>query len=458
MASRPPVGIPSNQTIRRDSPCVVSLMAISTIDNGRRRRQSSSAALGLPERELDRILTGGLIRSVYQPLVDLDRGGIVAYESLARGPVGSILESPTALFETALTAGREVELDWACRVAAVDGAMRAGLPSSIALFVNVEPSSLGRPMPAAHRAAIERARDKLHIVLEITERALASRPAELLATIETIRAMGWAIALDDVGAEDVSAAFMPLLRPDVIKLDLGLIQGGSSARAAAQLSAVIAEAERTGAIILAEGIETEKHERTARALGATIGQGWLFGRPAALPDRFGLPAEPLGSLRLPGTTISATPVEAVFPGRRPRIATKSDLVGFSRHLERWAHAVPGGAVVLAALQDARFLTPATQRQFAELAVSSPLVALLGLGLAAEPMPGVRGATLTADDPLCGQWHVIVLGPHFAGALIARELGDTGPDMDRRFEYLITFDREAVIRAARSLMVRIVPTA
>ena len=81
-----------------------------------------------------------------------------------------------------------------------------------------------------------------------------------------------------------------------------------------------------------------------------------------------------------------------------------------------------------------------------------------MGLSAEPVPGVRGATLPLDDPLRGQWHVVVLGPHFAGALVARELGDTGPDMDRRFEYLITFDREAVIHAARSLMIRIVPIA
>jgi EAL domain-containing protein (putative c-di-GMP-specific phosphodiesterase class I) len=431
-------------------------MTVSVIAKGPRRHHHSATKGALPERELDRILRLGLVRSVYQPLVDLGGGGIVAYEALARGPAGSILESPVMLFETALAAGREVELDWACRAAAVNGAIRAGLPGSIALFVNVEPSSLGHPIPAEHRDTFERAGERLRIVLEITERALASRPAELLAAVETIRGTGWAIALDDVGAEDASAAFMPLLRPDIIKLDLGLIQGASSARAAAQLSAVIAEAERTGAIVLAEGIETEAHERTARALGATIGQGWRFGRPAALPDRFALPATSLGSLRLPETAISPTPIEAIFPGRQPRIATKSDLLGFSRHLERWADAVPGGAVVLAALQDARFLTPATERQYRGLAASSPLVALFGLGLSAEPVPGVRGATLAPDDALRGQWHVVVLGPHFAGALVARELGDSGPDMDRRFEYLITFDREAVIRAARSLMVRIAP--
>ncbi len=408
------------------------------------------------EVELDRILEHRLIRSVYQPLVDLDVGGVIAYEALARGPAGSILESPIALFETALATGREVALDWACRLAAVDGAIEAALPPSIALFINVEPASLGRPVPADIQRDFERARQKLRVVLEITERALASRPAELLAMIESVRAMDWAIALDDVGAEDVSAAFMPLLRPDVIKLDLGLIQGRSTARVAAQLSAVMAEAERTGALVLAEGVETEQHERTARALGATIGQGWRFGRPGALPLQFEEPVEPLRSLRLPEVTPSLTPIEAVFPGHRPRVAAKSELLGFSRHLERWADAVPDGAVVFACLQDARYLTAATARQYARLAVGSPLVVMFGVGLTSEPVPGVRGTTLAEDDPLRGHWHVVVLGPHFAGALVARDLGDTGPDLDRRFEYVITFDREAVIRAARSLMVRILP--
>ncbi len=250
---------------------------------------------------------------------------------------------------------------------------------------------------------------------------------------------------------------MPLLRPDIIKLDLGLIQGRSSARAAAQMSAVMAEAERTGAIVLAEGIETAAHERTARTLGASIGQGWRFGRPSTLPDRFEVPGEPLSSLRLHDIPPAASPVDAVFPGRRPRIATKTELLGFSRHFERWADVIPDGVIVLAALQDARHLTPATSARYAQLAVGSPFVALFGAGLSAEPVPGVRGATLRDGDPLLGDWHVVVLGPHFAGALVARDLGDEVADMDRRFEYVITFDREAVIQAARSLMVRVAST-
>ncbi len=72
---------------------------------------------------------------------------------------------------------------------------------------------------------------------------------------------------------------MPLLRPDVIKLDLRLVQRQPDAEIAEIVNAVNTQAERTGAIVLAEGIETDEHLATARALGATLGQGWLFGRP-----------------------------------------------------------------------------------------------------------------------------------------------------------------------------------
>jgi hypothetical protein len=49
----------------------------------------------------------------------------------------------------------------------------------------------------------------------------------------------------------------------------------------------------------------------------------------------------------------------------------------------------------------------------------------------------------------------VIGPHFAGAFVARDLGDDGPDRDRRFDFFVTYERELVVAAARTLMARIV---
>ena len=82
------------------------------------------------------------------------------------------------------------------------------------------------------------------------------RPAELLSTAGGIRDAGWGIALDDVGAEPASLALMPFLDPDVIKLDLRLIQDSPTEALAEVINAVNAEAERSHLTILSEGIET----------------------------------------------------------------------------------------------------------------------------------------------------------------------------------------------------------
>jgi DICT domain-containing protein len=82
------------------------------------------------------------------------------------------------------------------------------------------------------------------------------------------------------------------------------------------------------------------------------------------------------------------------------------------------------------------------------------VGAFGVGMEHEPATGVRGATLGENEALAGEWDVVVVGPHTAAALIARDLGDTGPDRERRFAHTLVEDRELVLQAARSLMLRI----
>ena len=167
-------------------------------------------------------VTTGL-RSVYQPIVDLRNGSVVAYEALVRGPDGGEFEQPDPLFAAAREQGFTAELDWACRAAAFDGALAAGLSAPSTLFVNVEPDAVDAPCPPQFLNTMVRAREGVRAVFEVTERALANKPAELLRVVEEIRAQGWGIALDDVGADWRSLALMPFIRPDVIKLDMHLV-------------------------------------------------------------------------------------------------------------------------------------------------------------------------------------------------------------------------------------------
>ena len=419
---------------------------------------SSSAAPAVLAGALPQLLRRGGVRSLYQPIVDLDSGLPVAYEALARGPRDSPLESPAALFGAADALGIVSELDRACRSAAIEGALAARLQPPHALFVNIEPGAvLGDDAPLSHEDDLLTGR--LRVVVELTERALTDRPAEVLAAVAWLRERGCGIALDDVGIDARSLALMPFLAPDVIKLDMSLIQArGASPAEARVLNAVAAEAERSGAVLLAEGIETEAHLARARALGATLGQGWLFGRPGPLPADAPAPAADCLPMRSHEPLPTGTPFELIADLRRVRRGDKRLLLALSRQLEAEASVLGGEAVVLATFQDAKFFTPRSRERYETLARSAALVGALGLGMGVNPAPGVRGAGLLKDEALLGEWDVAVIGPHFAGAFVARDLGDTGADGDRRFEFFVTYERELVVRAARALMTRIVPAA
>ncbi len=397
------------------------------------------------------IIEAGLLRTVYQPVVDLDSQRTFGFEALTRGPAGSAFEMPDRLFGTARRNGLLAQLDTACRRNAISDAGLAGLRRPSALFVNCEPETLDH-------AALDTAAVDFDVVLELTERELTARPTELFRIIERARRAGWLLALDDVGADPMSLALIPLVRPDIVKLDLRLIQQRPSADIAAILNAVHADAERRGTQILAEGIETAEHLQTARAFGATLGQGWLLGRPAPLPPAVRIPPprdRPAAARESSAQAITpSSPFETVAGHRSPRLARKPLLIEVSKHLEQQAQQFGASTVVLSALQHNRFFTPDTRRRYARLAEEAAFVGLLAEDMPAQPLPGIRGALLDATDPVIGEWDIAVVGPHFAACLVARDLGDTGPDHERRFEFVLSHDRELAVDVAISLMRRL----
>lgn len=401
------------------------------------------------------LIASGQLRARYQPIVELERQTPVAYEALARGPARSPLETPAALFGEAERTGLVAELDLACREAALEGALRAGLAPPHLLFVNAEPSTLGRGGLFGGRA--ERRLGDLGVVVEFTERALTARPAEVLSAVRWLRERGCGIALDDVGADERSLALMPFLAPDVIKLDMRIVHERQlSVGSARVVNAVGAEAERSGSVVLAEGIETEEHLHRARSMGAVLGQGWLFGRPGPLPATTEQPARKHVELRPAADSSASSPFALIADARDLRRGDKRLLLALSRQLEAEAFGLGGEVVIMAAFQDAAFFTAQTRERYERLADRAALVGALGGGMSAEPAPGVRGASFEPNDPLRGEWDVIVVSPHFAGAFVARDLGDQGADLERRFDFFLTYDRDLVTRAARPLMSRIVP--
>ncbi|WP_222195838.1 diguanylate cyclase domain-containing protein [Modestobacter italicus] len=427
-----------------------------------------------------------VVRSLFQPIVDLSDGTLVAVEALSRGEPGP-LESPTELFAAAAVAGTTASLDAACLRAALRGIAGAGGPST--LFVNIEPATLASLTPTDLTELAELTPARAQVVLEVTERDLLERPADLIRGVRGAREIGWRVALDDVGAEPAGLALVSFLRPDVIKLDLALVRGHTSLQTAAVVNAVRADAERSGAVVLAEGIETGEHRERALAMGARLGQGWMFGRPAELPTTRMRPlrlrpAAPAPGDRVHGSRVPAsrvhgsaepaplaTPYAVLAAASVPQRAGVPLLASLTGQVERQALLLDEQTVVLANFQHADLMDPRTRRRYETLGNVTALTAVTGVGMPDEPCPGVVGTALDADDPLNDQWVVTVVSPHFAAALAAREVpaggceGGLGPDVlgpadpaGRRLDYVLTYDRTRVLEAAGLLLERTRPMA
>lgn len=389
------------------------------------------------------------LRTVFQPLFELDSMGVVGYEALTRGPRGTALEAPEALFAAAERAGTVRELDWACRETAVESARQAGFRHPLSLFVNAEPSALvGSAAEAEHWRSF---RD-LRCYTELTERALAERPAELLAAVEEIRRQDWGIALDDVGVDEASLALMPLVRPDVVKLDRTLLGAAAGPRAAKVIQSVLDWAAHAGAAVVAEGIETERQLDLARGYGVTHGQGYLLGRPGELPTSLAHPSRPVGLIQhwLPRGRTSA-PFSIVNGNQASRTVSTTTLRELARQLLVRADMLDlPPALFVCSTPDV--LTPELAGVVGDVAAHSPLVVVTSAG--SLEVPGVPVVRLAESDPACQDVDVIVVSPSFVGLLTARRSEHPSADGSPVWDVVLSFDRELASASANALLTRV----
>jgi len=397
-----------------------------------------AVAAGRPELWGDgssALLSPTALRPAFQPVVDLDNGAVVGFEALARVGPGLPALPPAEMFAWARRAGEVSALDWSCRCAAFRSASAAGIRPPLAVLVNAEPVALDSGAPPALAPDVRQARRELRVIIELTERQLAQEPVRLFRVVDTMRALGWGLALDDVGAEPASLALLPLLQPDVIKLDRAVLLDPTAAGHAATVHAVAAEAERTGAVIVAEGIETWRQAAMARALGAHYGQGFLWGRPTPVPD-----------VDLPTSTLPTRPPAPARAGRaqteageradRPRVHGTAELTA---HIEMlFALAERDGAGVL--LTD--WPDPAVAARWAHrLRHAASRCAFVGSTFAARsglPRLGVG-------------YEFVVLGPAAAATMVARPT-----DTPEAWVVSASYRREAAIAAGQRLIRRTTP--
>jgi len=236
---------------------------------------------------LDHILAHGDLHSLFQPIVSLSERRILGYEALTRGPSNSPLHSPVNLFGVARHAGRLSELELACRKSACRAFSEQKLEGK--LFLNVSPDSLlepthqpGRTLKLLQNYGIPPS----NVVIELTEQSPTEDFSLLYTALHHYHAMGFSIALDDLGAGYSSLRLWSELRPDYVKIDRHFIDGiHQDAVKREFVGSILQMAKASRAQVIAEGIELSEELTVLAEMGVDLLQGYLLSRPQEQPPR-----------------------------------------------------------------------------------------------------------------------------------------------------------------------------
>jgi EAL domain-containing protein (putative c-di-GMP-specific phosphodiesterase class I)/DNA-binding response OmpR family regulator len=227
-------------------------------------------ALSDTRRWIRGVMAGGRMTGVYQPIVSLASRVVVGAEGLTRFDDGT---APDLAFGSARRAGLSGRLESLALQRLVSGA--GGLPSEHWLSVNLSAATLLSEDVDEVLACADRP-----IVLEITEHEHVADYAALRARSAAL--VNVRFAVDDAGAGYASLRHIFELKPHLVKLDRSWVAGIDTDPARqALVRGMVGFTDAIDAIVVGEGIESEPEAATLAALGVQLGQGYLFGHPAA---------------------------------------------------------------------------------------------------------------------------------------------------------------------------------
>jgi EAL domain-containing protein (putative c-di-GMP-specific phosphodiesterase class I)/CheY-like chemotaxis protein len=242
----------------------------------RMRRRADSHGYNKHDSELGERFSNALARAwmAFQPIVDVRRREIYAYEALLRTEEES-LRRTDIFIATAERLGRVHELGRVVR-RAVDAAI-ADAPPGVNIFVNVHGLELSDEELFAADGVL--AKHASRVVLEITERT-GLDPAAGPSRVQMLRKLGYRIAVDDLGAGYAALGALATLEPEIVKLDMSLVRDIDRQTTKRRVVAAMATLCRElGSRVVAEGVETEAERAAVVAAGVDLVQGYLFAKP-----------------------------------------------------------------------------------------------------------------------------------------------------------------------------------
>jgi diguanylate cyclase (GGDEF)-like protein/PAS domain S-box-containing protein len=242
------------------------------------------------ETELRRALEREELRLLYQPIVQLQRGGTVAFEALLRWehPERGLL-APSAFLPLAEETGLLNRIGrWGLWQACRDSrGWRGILDRPVAVSVNLAGRQLFQPdfVGEVRRILEETGVAGAELQLEVTEGVLIEDAAAAVSLLSELRSLGIVVAIDDFGTGYSSLSQLHRLPVSLLKVDRSFVEVMVERPEMREMvRTIVSLGHILGLEVTAEGIETEAQCVALRGMGCECGQGYVFAPPLAPSD------------------------------------------------------------------------------------------------------------------------------------------------------------------------------
>jgi len=305
--------------------------------------------------ELLDIVDHNRLECVFQPIVDLKRKRVCAFEGLVRGPFNSVLYHPLNLFKVAEEQGVLYEMDTFARMSTIEAfASQAAEDEHLHLFLNI---SINAVMNPAHQKGLTLEAlnafgiNPERVVIEITELQPVDNYEAFTSAIEYYRSSGFKVAIDDLGSGYNGLRIWSEVRPDFVKIDRHFVSDIHLHTDKRHfMETVMTLANSTNTKVVAEGVETEKELEVLIELGVDLVQGYLFKKPEAVISEkmlYEWPASSVGVKKEKSESVSEIAFEHPVIKSTQRINEVSEL--FLEHPELDYFPVVDNKVILGML-------------------------------------------------------------------------------------------------------------
>ncbi|MEM8547970.1 MAG: bifunctional diguanylate cyclase/phosphodiesterase [Pseudomonadota bacterium] len=284
------------------------------------------------------IIGSGAISCLFQPIMNGRTRRTLGYEVLTRGPSGSPLHSPMALFSAADKAGSTALLDALVFERACERRQVLGLPGK--LFINMTPPGLLAFGEHPERVAEVLERWSIpsnDIVFELTEQAIVDDLPTLQSAIKALNALGTSFAIDDLGSGHSGLKTWSQLAPEFVKIDRYFTSDVHNDPVKTEfVRAIVDMARAARSMVIAEGVETAEEAGEMLECGVGFLQGYHLARPSAEPAISDFSAVSIPTLNLSGSAGGAPTAKVLIFEREPitpemAVANVAEL--FHRELE-----------------------------------------------------------------------------------------------------------------------------